>query len=44
MGKDVEVKLILEIVAEKQNLVSAVVSCMTLGDTLKLSELQFPHL
>lgn len=44
VGKEVEIKLILETVAERQKLVSAVASCMTLGDTLKLSELQFPHL
>lgn len=42
-GKEVESKLILERMAERQNPVSAVVSCMTLGDRLKLSELQFPH-
>lgn len=40
--KEVEIKFILETVAERQKLVSAVVNCMTLAD--KLSELQFPHL
>lgn len=40
-GKEVER---LEIVAERQNLVFSIVSCMTLGGSLKLSELQFPHL
>lgn len=40
--KEVEIKFILETVAERQKLVSAAVNCMTLGD--KLSELQFLHL
>lgn len=43
-GKEVGIKLVLETVAERWNLVSAVVSCMTLGGRLKLSELQFSHL
>lgn len=43
-GKEVEIKSLLERVAERQNLVSAVISCMTLDDSVKLSELQFPSL
>lgn len=43
-GKEGEIKSLLETVAERQNLVSAVISCMTLDDRVKLSEFQFPSL